>query len=101
MDSALKHEAITAQPTGKDLERLEGILNSYNSTCNQIADAVSIRPIYDGVTHTPQITIIDASKPLTFRGVSICPHCLQRASMLFRDMANTIDDLVAEVKRSA
>lgn len=101
MDSKLQHSDLRSIPQGKDLERLSGMYEHYVALSGQINDAMSITPIVEGVSYLGAIRIVDASASLDFKGLGLCPHCVERASLLLRDLANTLDDIVVEVRKHA
>lgn len=99
MDSKLEHADLRATPQGKDLDRLNGMYEQYVSLCDQAGNAMSISAIVDGVQYRQNLTIVDATASLDFKGISLCPHCIERASLLLRDLASTLDDMLAEVRK--
>lgn len=101
MDSKLEHADLRATPQGKDLERLNGMFEQYNSLCEQVGQSLNVSPIVDGVQYRGNLTIVNASASLDFKGIALCPHCIGRASLLLRDLANTLDDMVVEAKKHA
>lgn len=43
--------------------------------------------------------LLDPAQKPVFEGVALCVHCVNRAAMLFRDLANTCEDLVKEAEK--
>lgn len=76
----------------------------YRTVCavsEQAADALSSMMPLDGsaiMRLGPFAVMVGTDKP-RFEGLAICPHCITRAAMLLRDLANTCDNLVKEAEK--
>lgn len=101
MDSKLEHGDLRAIPEGKDLERLNGMYEQFCATSEQAGRAMSIEPIFEGVEYYGALTIVNAGASHEFKGIALCPHCIERAALLLRDLATVLDDINAEVKKHA
>ena len=103
MDSKLEHNAFQSKPKEqKDLDRLESVFRMFDATQRQASECMAACMPIDGTkTEALQNGIIMVMIPKNprFEGLSICTHCMKRASMILRDLATVVDDMATEAEK--
>lgn len=105
METEIKHAPFASEPTNQsDVDRLEAMFKSVQETYDHFSNAIwGIQAITD--FPTPKIERHDGLTILTcdgagrFTGLAVCPHCMERAAMYCRDLANIFDDICKETPK--
>ena len=98
----VQHHPLKCEPVdAKLVERMEGMYRLIGTQAGEASECIASMVAIDGTTYDqlgPNVMMIGVPMKPKFIGVAMCTHCIKRAAMLLRDLANTCDDLVKEVE---